>query len=656
MSAQEALAELAALCGIEPAFYDLQGTCHVTSPQTQKALLAANGIDVSDDAAIHAALAALHHARADRWFPHEIIVTSGQEAAQNFGLGAQWHIRDVDSDAIVAEGAPRDFITVPPLASGVYVLSATASGRTEEVTVLAAPARLPSVAEQTGAQRLWGMNLALYGVRSARNTGLGDFEDLARVAERAGAKGASFVGVNPLHNMGFSDGTAISPYSPSHRGYLNTSYIALDRISGGTAPEESQALRAAEQVKYSAQKRAHHAGLEAAFAAFGRAADAQARADLAAFTAAGGEDLARFAHFEALGEVHGTDWHGWPVAPAAPAPERVDFHIWLQWVADAQLGDAQARARASGMPLGLYLDLAVGARRDGAEAWCDSAAIAQGAAIGAPPDQLNPEGQNWNLAAFAPRKLAALHYRPLRQILAQTMRHAGIIRIDHVLGLNRSFWIPDDGSAGAYVRQPFESLLAIIKIEAERHGCLVVGEDLGLVPDGFRETMRGHGFYGYSVMQYETDGDGAFRDPAQTEAQVLSCFATHDTPTVAGFAAGRDIDWWEALGWIDADQAAQQRGLRAQQVARVGGPDFAAATLDLLARARAGLVVVQLDDILGALEAQNLPGTIDAHPNWRRKYDVTLEQLDSAPQFGAVAQLMQTHDRAHKNKGPDDAK
>lgn len=293
------------------------------------------------------------------------------------------------------------------------------------------------------------------------------------------------------------------------------------------------------------------------------------------------------------------------------------------------------------MALGLYLDLAVGSRRDGAESWCAQTAIAQGVSIGAPPDHLSPAGQNWDLAAFAPRKLKAERYRPLRRIIAQTIRHAGIIRIDHVLGLNRSYWIPDDGSPGGYIHQPFESLLAVIKIEAARYNCAVIGEDLGLVPDGFRDTMRAHGFYGYSVLQYEKDDSGAFRTSDAGSAQVLSCFATHDTPTVKGYETGHDIGWWENLSWVDRETAENMREQRKADVSRyTENGDFNANVHGMLAGSSACLAAVQLDDVLGAKEAQNLPGTIDEHPNWRRKYDIALEDLNDAPALKAIAALM----------------
>ncbi|MGJ8610825.1 MAG: 4-alpha-glucanotransferase, partial [Octadecabacter sp.] len=595
MSTHNDLTALADLCGIWHDYYDLSGNLTPTSADTQRAFLRAIGLDVSDDAAIAASLAALRHKIDDRWFPEEIIVDCDAAAPQNFGLGAWWDIRADGSDDIVARGDPADHITLPPLTAGVYTMRAWTDERSEDILVLAAPATLPLVQDLTGHEKLWGLNLSLYGVRSERNTGLGDFEDLAQAAELAGRMGAGFVGINPLHTMGYCDFDAISPYSPSHRGFLNTTYIALDHIPGLRAtkrPKAFDALRDAQTVQYADHKAAHHTALEAAYKRFAKATKT-AQADFETFKTNSGTDLYDFARFESISEIHGPKWQDWPDGPTAPPEDRIDFHMWLQWVADTQLADAQERGKAAGLALGLYLDLAVGSRRDGAENGCEQAAVAQGVSIGAPPDHLSPEGQNWNLTAFAPRKLRSMAYRPLRRIIAQTIRHAGLIRIDHVLGLNRSYWIPDDGSPGGYIRQPFDSFLAIIKIEAARHGCAVVGEDLGLVPDGFRDTMQGHGFYGYSVLQYEKDDSGAFREAAETPAQVLSCFATHDTPTVKGYETGRDIDWWAKLGWITSDTAASMHDdrMRDVQAFRDTG-DFQAQINARLAHSNANLVVV----------------------------------------------------------------
>lgn len=639
--------------GILPRYNELDGTERAVGADTKKALLAANGVDVSSDAAISEQLHALRSRAADRWFPEEVIIESNRPRALGFGLGTEWRAVATDSGAVAAEGQAGDEIHLPAIPSGVYELIASASGRTEIVTLIVAPTSAPSLPELAGAERLWGVNAALYGL--GQGGALGSFADLARFGEAMARKGASFLGVNPLHAFGIAAAEVISPYSPSTRFALNTHHIALDRIPG--LPPQGEAASGGEGIDYAAHKRRHGAALERAWAAF------RDQGDMAAFEAFAGDKANRAAEFglyEAISEQEGADWRNWQSALrdadaaacaefAAAHEDRIAFHTWLQWVAEQQMAAAQKSLRDAGMPLGLYLDLAVGSRRGGAESWCEREAVAQGVSVGAPPDHLSPGGQNWDLAAFAPGQLKKQRYRTFQALLRTVMRHAGVIRIDHVLGLNRSFWLPDDGSPGGYIRQPLEALTAIIRIEAERAGVMVIGEDLGLVPEGFREAMRGQGIYGYSVLQYEKQ-DGGFRDPASYDPRILACFGTHDTPTLEGYRQGTDIGWWQKLGWIDEGKAARERETRKRDVEAIRAlapdEDFSLAAHGALAASPAALVSVQLDDILGNTEAQNLPGTIDEHPNWRRAYGIQPDQADDLPGVNGIADRMQSNGRA----------
>jgi 4-alpha-glucanotransferase len=311
--------------------------------------------------------------------------------------------------------------------------------------------------------------------------------------------------------------------------------------------------------------------------------------------------------------------------------------MWLQWRAQTQIAQAHETAKASGMSLGLYLDLAVGPRPGGAEVWMNSATIAKGVTVGAPPDHLSPAGQSWALAAHAPGPLARAFYAPLRAMLRTLMTRCGILRIDHALGLLRSFWLPDDGSPGGYISQPLEAFLAVIAIEAERTGCIIVGEDLGLVPDGFRERLSASGLYSYSVWQYETHHDGTLQAPESLPANSLACFGTHDTPTLSGFWYGEDIDWWKNVGWLGDGDAKKRHSLRARQrqslrelcniAPMASSTDISRTVQSKLAGAPSALLAVQLDDALRLTDAQNLPGTIDEHPNWRRRLPLDIEAL-----------------------------
>ncbi|WP_321338338.1 4-alpha-glucanotransferase [Breoghania sp.] len=680
---------LAGHFGIHPSYFDFDGNLIQTSVETQLAILRANGVQLDNDAMVEEAVQEYVIAERDRWFPRELIMGTGYGYECNFGLGARWSIeldeRVTDEQRASVKpsslkGIAETHISLPPLPAGIHDLICEVGGRTEIVTIISAPQYAPSLEALGGKSRIWGLNTGLYGLRSARNSGLGDYEDLARLSEFAQKLGGSFVGINPVHTLGFADPHAISPYSPSHRGFFNTQHIAVDRIPGlKNMPAASaillavetqwQELRASEQVDYLPHRICHNAALRDFYTLFLQQAEPEARQQFADFRHERGDYLQRFALYEALAEQYGQDWHEWPMAfqrrepnAIADATERfgarIDFYAWLQWVAGVQLADAQKRASGQGAGMGLYLDLAVGARHGGAESWCEAESVAHGVSLGAPPDQLGPDGQNWGLMTYAPRKLAANKYRSIRHIFRSAMRYAGILRIDHVLGLNRCFWIPEDGSPGAYVTQPLDTLLAILSIEANATQTAVIGEDLGLVPDGFREKVQSRGIYGYSVLQYEKWPDGTFKNPSDLRQYSLACFSTHDTPTLKGFMACTDINWREKLSNGKMQNAEEQRERRHADVAALAAlnraegsdPDANFDTLfdevhSALAQSQVAMIAVQMDDVLGQSEAQNLPGTIDEHPNWRRKCPLTLEGLAQEPAFARISKIMQDNDR-----------
>ena len=676
MTAQEALDELAGRFGILPDFHDLAGQRQSIRPETQLALLRANGLQLDNDAMILAELAELQQIDSRRTYPREIIVTSGRDASLDLSPEADWRLQLEGEPEIRLEGRTGPQFTLPPLSSGVHRLTVGSGAASETIRLIAAPQHAPSLQDVTGRARIWGVNTALYGLHSARTAGIGDFGDLAGAAAATGAIGASFLGINPVHNIGWAEHDTISPYSPSHRGFLNTAHIATEQIRGlersGTARAVSDELRqvsannsASDLIDYRSHYQNHSAALWALYEIFVREADSGAKQEFDEFCREQGAPLQKFALFEALSVMHGPDWRHWPQALQTVAggethvPDTAEdskrFHSWLQWVATGQLAAAQQLATNSGMALGLYLDLAVGPRRGGAETWCEHAIVAEGVSIGAPPDFLSPAGQKWDLAGFAPAKLAETGYQAFRDILAQTMRHCGVLRIDHVLGMNRSYWIPDDGSPGGYIRQPFQSLLAMVAIEAERAGTVVIGEDLGLVPDGFRETMKARGLYSYSVLQYEKTADGAIAGPDHLRPASLACFGTHDTPTLKGFFHGHDIDWWQKLNWIDADGALQARANRQDEIAGICAWRQASGDADsdersfnhlnicvhsALANSDVAMVSVQLDDVLGEIEAQNLPGTINQHPNWRRRCKIPVEAFADNDNLLKIAKLM----------------
>jgi 4-alpha-glucanotransferase len=647
MRTDDRLRALAKAQGVYLDFFDLHGVRHEASPDTLRALLKALGTEADSPALVEEALTA-HAARVG---PDEVIAFAGDPIHVPAPQTCEWTLLN-ESGSVVAEGRATGAIDLPRLGVGYYDLRLT-GGFEADVFVMVRPHCAPDLASKAHQDRCWGTTGALYGLRSDSNGGLGTYADLGAVAATFGQAGAQFLGVNPLHALGWAMEDIISPYSPSHRGMFNIDHIA---VTGGLGPTPDSGL-----IDYAAFRQRHRAALEAQFKT----------RDTAAFTGwceTCSEETRQFAAFEAISETHGHDFRTWPAALKTPgaaaqkaAGNRAEFHLWLQYLADTQIDAAQARATGSGMSLGLYLDLAVGPRPDGAEVWMNAGTVAKGVTIGAPPDHLSPEGQSWALAAHAPGPLARAHYAPLRSMLRRLMAKCGVLRIDHALGLLRSYWLPDDGSPGGYITQPLESLLAVITIEAHRAGCLVVGEDLGLVPDGFREAMNDAGLYSYAVWQFEGTHLGDIL-PAQTLPRYsLACFGTHDTPTLNGFWHGTDIEWWQRVGWLSSGDRAARHGHRAKQraslrdVCDIHGTARIAEIADAihrgLAQSPAALVSVQMDDVFGELEAQNLPGTINEHPNWRRRLSVPIEAMEQSAALRHMSDVM-TDGRggpAHRN-------
>ncbi len=460
------------------------------------------------------------------------------------------------------------------------------------MTLIVAPARALAPPG-----RLWGVTAPLYGLRSRSNGGIGDFGDLAILARKAAQLGAGLVGINPVHALFPALPERFSPYSPSSRRFLNVLMVSPEdalRLDWGRDGQalarecgaEGERLRAEGLVDYPGVARLKLARLERLYETAARAGDSPAARDFRAFRAAEGNSLERHALFDALLEhlapqapAYGS-WRAWPAefhhpeaagarAFAQGHGERVGFFAFLQWLADAQLARAQAAARGAGMALGLYLDLAVGVDPAGADAWAAPDVVAGGVRIGAPPDDFSPKGQDWGLAPLAPHALRAQAYAPFIELVRHGMRHAGALRIDHVLGLRRSYWLPPERDLpGAYVRYPLDDLLGVIALESRRQGCVVIGEDLGTVPEGFRETLAEAGLLGCRVLYFEQDAAGEFRGSASYPEACLASISTHDLPTLAGFWVGRDIDWRERLGLFGDPRAGRARAGGAGAAAR----------------------------------------------------------------------------------------
>ena len=535
-------------------------------------------------------------------------------------------------------------------------------------------------------RRVWGIALQLYQVRSDRNWGIGDFEDLARFAEVAAGHGADFIGTNPLHALFMADPARNSPFSPCNRRFLNPLYLAVENVPGfrtdmADSPRLAE-LRAAELVDYPAVASEKLRVLRALWTQWRRQAvedGPQGKAAFARFTAERGAPLHGHAVFEALSfrmarEGHGAGWHGWPAAYrdpgsaivaefAADGADEVAFHAWLQWLADAQLGVVQARARAAGMRIGLYLDLAVGDAPDGSAAWADQSLLVTGASIGAPPDGFNVSGQDWGLSPLSPAVLRQRDLEPYRQTLADVLRRAGALRIDHAMGICQLYFVPRDRSAteGTYLRYPLAEMLRCLVDVSHQCGAIIIGEDLGTVPHGFRELIAQVEIQSYRVLYFERTDRGLL-PPERYPRQALACLSTHDLIPLRGWWSGDDITINRDLDRTDdamADAAhAERDGDRASLLSDLAEegllPAEAAHAADRadiphdaylevaeavhrhLARAPSRLLAVRLEDLAGERLPVNVPGTSHEHPNWQRKLPLSLDALAETPLFLAI--------------------
>lgn len=651
--------ERAASWGIETQYQDGLGRLRTVEPEVLSRLLAA----IAPDGEIAA-----------RMLPRTIILRSpadrGVRLAAPEGLALRW---EVVSERTVAEGNDVSPLLMLPqeLPIGMLrlrVTATTAAGRrTEEASLIVCPHRAYQGAE-SAPRRMWALAVQLYGVRSARNWGHGDFTDLLALVELAADLGASGVGLNPLHALFDDRPSEPSPYFPNSRLFLNPLYIDLDAVAefpGARAAglqERIEPLRDASMVDYEAVANAKMRALALAYDNFLRAGSAERHSAFDRFRRERGSSLARFACFEVMRRKFGAPWWEWPPPWRRADAEAIDrfrqtaqadvgFFEFVQWLAHDQLDRCRARARELGLPIGLYLDIAVGARRDGFDAWNDQDVVLSEMAIGAPPDAINMSGQDWGLAAFNPVALESRHFEPYRRMLQASMHYAGAIRLDHVLGLNRLFLVPDGMSAekGVYVRCPFQALLAVTVLSSIETKCIVVGEDLGTVPENFRATLADWGLWSYQVMLFERSAGGDFRPPESYRENALVTFATHDLPTFAGWREKRDMAVKQALA-METGETGDERQAAFDALRRAlnqhGSEPIAFASLArLLADAPSRLLILSMEDLLGVTDQVNLPGTIDSHPNWRHRLPVALEDLHRREDIRSVAESMRSAGR-----------
>lgn len=645
------ISQLCTHVGVQEQYRGFEGQDVFVSYETRIAVLNALDLDVASEAD---AQAMLRHMRAEEMrlpLPPEVIVSAGQASAIPLAHKAEWSLEAEGSAEVLASGQAEGLLSLPALPLGIHRLRLLVGTRTFTTWVLARPARAVRLEDHMAQPRIWGVLAALYGLTNGDAAPIGSYDLLGDYAAQMAEHGADFLGINPVHAMGPTrpDGL-ISPYSPSHRAFLNTWHCADRSAHSGNG---------AGLVDYPTALQDNKHALAAQFAAFANRPGGTAKNHaFGAFVERAGSPLHQFALFEALAEIYGPDWRDWPPryrdqdADALAAFETGNADAiarskWAQWQAEQQLSKAQAKARDSGMRVGLYLDLAVGPRLGGAETWAKDTSLVTGATLGAPPDPLGPEGQSWGLAPQSPIKGRTEGYAGFARLLGASMRHAGMIRIDHVLGLMRSFWIPDGCSEGAYVCYPFDALLAVVAIESVRNNAIVVGEDLGLVPEGLRDELAANGIYGLDVLQYMRTPAGGFVDASDTRRLAICTFATHDTPTVAGFFAAEDARVRHRLGSIDDATFAQTRADRQRARETLATADPVPDIHRRLAGAQSAMVALQLDDIAERTSQQNLPGTVDTYPNWQLKAPFTVEDVATSRAFARLARDMRAQGRSN---------
>jgi 4-alpha-glucanotransferase len=640
----------AAARGIQTEFLDGQGHRRVT-----------------DAAALKIILDALPQEAQGPLLGRPVVVRAGRHAATELSAGAKlpvmWKI--LADSRVVAEGEASGHAIDWPhdLPLGVYRLHLTdAGGASEDLPLISAPER----AFSGDFDRRWLLAVQLYSVRSGRNWGIGDFTDLANLIEFAGRLGADGVGLNPLHAL-FDDRPGdCSPYSPNSRLFLNALYIDVEKLPEYRIDPETRdalaSLRSGEIIDYVAAAGFKWRALRAAFATFKANSEPARQQDFDKFRAECGTLLSHFACFEVLRHKFGKPWWEWPQEWRQPNDAKcaalrkgedaaeIEFVEFVQWTADRQLAAAADLAKQLGMTVGLYLDVAVGVQSDGFDAWNEQVAISRYLGVGAPPDPLNTAGQSWGLAGFNAVGLEQQSFAPFRDMLRASMRHAGAIRLDHVLGLKRLYLVPQGFTArdGVYVQMPFEALLAVTAQESVANRCVVIGEDLGTVPEGFRDQIADWGIWSYLVMMFERDDQGSFRNIDHYLTNALVTFNTHDLSTYAGWRSFGDLKTKRALG-IDpgeTDDARWHALAMLDDVLRHHAIDRndLYAVANFLARTKSRLLAISLEDLLGVVDQPNIPGTVDEHPNWRRRLPVPLEEMASA--VDAAALKGATHERS----------
>ena len=634
----DTLIDLARAAGLMPQWTDAYGDPQTVPPQTLRIVLRALGFPADTDVDIADSRGLLNRSSSE--LPAMLVASAGARVAVGNVQRAILCSETGETSVLSLQHEPdgRAFIEAPQK-SGYHQIEL--DGRVRAFAV--APQRCFTVEDAAPGERLSALAVQIYALRDGHTGGFGDLAALSAVVEQAASEGIDAVTVSPLHAL--MPG-AISPYSPSTRYFYDALYADAALAGGAATRDDGSSL-----VDWPTAKREKMSALRAAFDSF---AQRTMPADFTAFCAERGERLIQHARFEALDDhfrAQGVgQWRQWPEAfrksqSAAVADfarahdEDVRFHIFLQWLTARSLFTAQDRARESGMRIGLIADIAVGMDPCGSHAWSAPDEILSALRVGAPPDVFNTEGQNWGLTALSPAGFRKRGYGAFIDTLRAAMRYAGGVRIDHAMGLCRLWLIPEGAQAGegVYLHYPLHDLLNLIALESHRSRAIVIGEDLGTVPEGFRPAAAQAGIMGMEVLWFQRDGSGFFA-PEHWSKSAAALTTTHDLPTVAGWWKGHDIDWLEKLGRrSEHGDATAERSARSQDRGRLWSafryarsaetaqpssddpPPVVEAALDFVGQTPCALAVVPIEDVFDIAEQPNIPGTIDEHPNWRRR-------------------------------------
>ncbi len=651
----EALRILGDAAGVASSWTDVFGKQHEVEPPTLRAVLKALGLPAETDEDIKDSQA--RAARHNRLLP---LVTA------ELGTVIELPTRASDYSLSLEDGRVFDGhasvlgsgCSIPAiLEAGYHTLSING----EDIVVAVAPPRCFTVPEAVKAAKSWGVAVQLYALRRKGDAGIGDFTALAELAPALARYGAQAIGISPVHAQFSADPDRFSPYAPSTRTALNVLHAAIDTYE--------PLLESLDLVDWPAATRFRMERLRALYE-LSQSDDVEQTA-FTTFRRQQGDRLKAHAVFETLhAHLFGQDvgkwhWRSWPAAFTDPGSvevaefardhsSEVDFHAWLQFHADRGLAAAQAACCAAGMGIGLVNDLAVGTDSGGSQCWSRQEETLLGLSVGAPPDLLQREGQNWGLTAFSPRGLAENGFATYRDMLQTAMAHAGGLRIDHAMGLNRLWVIPDGGTGadGAYLSFPERDFLRLIRLESQRNCAIVLAEDLGTVPEGFQDRLCDAGIDGMRVLWFERDEADRFVASRHWTAKAAAMTSTHDLPTVAGWWSGRDLDWHERLkqtsdSTIAREKRSQDRGRLWQTFVASGAAsgeappsDATEAVVDAacvhVGGAACELVMLPIEDAIGLVEQPNLPGTLDEHPNWRRRLPALLFEAACVGRLGKL--------------------